>query len=56
MLEADYEARLIAAGGDLDAVADYVVTEYTPFSLKLQARQRAEFAAAFSATVEKKSE
>lgn len=47
MLEADYEARLVAVGGDLDAVADWAVTEYTPFSLKLQARQRTEFASAF---------
>lgn len=48
LLEADYMARLAAAGGDLDAVSDYVVTTYTPLSLKIQARQRAEFAAAFS--------
>lgn len=56
MLEADYEARLVAAGGDLDAVAEYAVTEYVPFSLKRQALQRDSFAAAFSATVETKSE
>lgn len=51
MLTAEYEARLVAAGGDLDAVdavADWAVGEYTPFSLKLQAHQRAEFAASFS--------
>lgn len=56
MLEAEYEARLAAAGGDIDAVADWAVAEYEPLSLKRQAIQRAEFAAAFSATVEKKSE
>lgn len=56
MLEADYESRLVAAGGDLDAVAEYAVTEYTPLSLRRQAFQREEFAAAFSATVETKSE
>lgn len=48
LLEADYMSRLAAAGGDLDAVSDYVVTTYTPLSLKLQAHQRAEFAASFS--------
>ena len=48
LLEADYMSRLAAAGGDLDAVSDYVVTTYTPLSLKIQARQRAEFAASFS--------
>lgn len=48
LLEADYEARLAAAGGGLDAVADYAVADYQPLSLKIQARQRAEFAAAFS--------
>lgn len=48
LLEADYEARLAAAGGDLDAVSEYAVTTYVPLSLKIQARQRAEFAASFS--------
>lgn len=56
MLEADYESRLVAAGGDLDAVADWAVDEYQPVSLKRQALQRAEFAATFAATVETKSE
>lgn len=48
LLEAEYEARLAAAGGDLDAAADWAVTTYVPLSLKIQARQRDEFAASFS--------
>ena len=48
LLEADYESRLAAAGGDLDAVSEHAVTTYVPLSLKIQARQRAEFAASFS--------
>ena len=51
MLTAEYEARLVAAGGDLDAVADWAVVEYTPFSLKLQAHERSEFAEGFRAAL-----
>lgn len=47
LLEADYEARLAAAGGDLDAVSEFAVTTYQPLSLKIQARQREEFSSAF---------
>lgn len=47
-LEAEYETRLIRAGGDLAAVADWRVGDYEPLGGKIQQHERAEFAAAFS--------
>ena len=47
-LEAEYEMRLIRAGGDLDAVADWRVGDYAPLGGKIQQHERGEFAEAFS--------
>lgn len=47
-LEAEYELRLIRAGGDLAAVADWRVGDYEPLGGKIQQHERAEFAEAFS--------
>lgn len=48
-LQIDYQRRLEAAGGDLDAVADWIVEDYVPLSVRREALQRAEAAASFSA-------
>ena len=50
-LQVDYARRLQAAGGDLDAVSDWLVEDYVPLSVRRQALQRAEAAAAFSAAM-----
>ena len=47
-LEAEYEMRLIRAGGDLAAVADWRVGDYEPLGGKIQQHERAEFVEAFS--------
>lgn len=52
ILEVEYEARLIAAGGDLDAASDWRVGEYQPLSARIQAHERAEFAEAFSLSLQ----
>lgn len=48
ILEGEYEARLIRAGGDLAAAADWRVGDYEPLGGKIRQHERAEFAEAFS--------
>lgn len=50
-LQVEYARRLEAAGGDLDSVAEWSVEDYVSLSVRRQALQRAEAAAAFSAVV-----
>lgn len=50
-LQVEYDRRLADAGGDLDAVAEWVVEDYVPLSVRRQERERASAAAAFSAVV-----
>lgn len=50
-LQVEYDRRLEAAGGDLDSVAEWVVEDYIPLSVRRGERERAEASAAFSAAV-----
>ena len=50
-LQIDYQRRLEAAGGDLQAVEPWSVEDYIPLDVRRQALQRAEAAAAFSAAM-----
>ena len=50
-LQIDYQRRLEAAGGDLQAVEPWSVEDYVPLDVRRQALQRAEAAAAFSAAM-----
>ena len=50
-LQIDYQRRLEAAGGDLDAVEPWSVEDYVPLSVRREALQRREAAVAFSAAM-----
>lgn len=52
ILEDEYEQRLVHAGGDVDAVADWRVCGYESLASRIQAHERAEFAEAFSLSLQ----
>lgn len=50
-LQIEYERRLQAAGGDVDAVAEWAVEDYVPLDVRRQEREREAAAAVFSAAL-----